>query len=77
MSTPPPPYTTDSERDRQVRARLAELGAARRIPVEEILQQLEKALWAAALDAKVLGNPRPLGILTRAQLRDGGPEGWA
>lgn len=43
MSAPPPPYSTDSERDRQVRARLAELGAAAGIPLEEILQQLAKA----------------------------------
>ncbi|MFG3403731.1 DUF6283 family protein [Streptomyces sp. NPDC048142] len=43
MSAPPPPYSTDSERDRQVRARLTELGMVAGIPLEEILQQLAKA----------------------------------
>ncbi|WP_210608792.1 hypothetical protein [Streptomyces rhizosphaericus] len=31
---------------------------------------LERALWAAARDANVRGNPRPLDILTRAQVRE-------
>jgi GNAT superfamily N-acetyltransferase len=43
MSTPPSPYSTGSERDQQVRARLSELGEAAGIPLEEILQQLAKA----------------------------------
>ncbi|MEU0846332.1 DUF6283 family protein [Streptomyces sp. NPDC005962] len=37
------PYGTDSERDRQVRARLAELAAGADISVEELLEQLDKA----------------------------------
>jgi hypothetical protein len=35
---------------------------------------LEKALCAAARDAQVLGNSRPLDLLTRAQIREGTPE---
>ncbi|MEV7595797.1 DUF6283 family protein [Kitasatospora sp. NPDC089797] len=40
---PQPPYGGDSERDRQVRARLAELTEGTGISVEEILRQLAKA----------------------------------
>ncbi|MFI8943236.1 DUF6283 family protein [Streptomyces syringium] len=43
MSTPPSPFSAGSERAQQARARLAELGAAAGIPLEEILQQLAKA----------------------------------
>ncbi|WP_329020268.1 hypothetical protein [Streptomyces sp. NBC_01601] len=40
----------------------------------DAVTELEKALWAAARDARVRGNTRPLDILTHAQVREGTPE---
>jgi len=36
--------------------------------------QLERALWAAARDAKALGNPRPAELLSRAGVQDEIPD---
>ncbi|WP_189827904.1 hypothetical protein [Streptomyces finlayi] len=40
----------------------------------EAVACLERELRAASRDANILGNPRPLALLTRAQLGDGSPQ---
>ncbi|MER5399858.1 hypothetical protein [Streptomyces sp. NPDC002599] len=43
------PYSSDTEHDRQVRARLAELAAERNVPIEELLAELNARLEAGQI----------------------------